>query len=191
MKESRVILASKSPRRKEILSDLGVEYDIEPADIDESKITAINPQTLVKKLAISKAECVYASHPDNTVIGADTIVVYSGKVYGKPQDRQNAFDMISTLNNRWHTVYTGVCVVGKDCKVAFKVRSRVKFNKLTEEQIYAYIDECKPYDKAGAYGIQDARIVEKYKGSYTNIVGLPKEKLAKVLRQVGVTNGNN
>lgn len=186
-----IILASASPRRKEILSDLGVKYNVHPADIDEGKISASTPKTLVKKLAVSKAECVLADYKDSIVIGADTIVVYRGKVYGKPHDRQNAFDMISTLNGRWHTVYTGVCVVSNERKIAFKVRSRVKFNKLTEEQIYAYIDECEPYDKAGAYGIQDARIVEKYKGSYTNIVGFPKEKLAKVLKQVGVTNGNN
>lgn len=188
---SDLILASASPRRKEILSDIGLTYAIKPADIDESGIDAPCPRLLVKRLAIAKASHVASSNASSTVIGADTIVVYHGKVFGKPRDRQDAYDMIATLNGKWHVVYTGVCVACGGKYRSFVVRSRVKFNNLTKEQIYAYIDDCKPYDKAGAYGIQDARIVEKYKGSYTNIVGLPKEKLAKVLRQVGVSNGNN
>lgn len=186
-----MILASASPRRKEILCEIGAEFEIVPADIDESGVKAHCSRVLAKRLAKSKARHVANSHAGKTVIGADTIVVYRGVVYGKPQDRQNAFDMLSKLNGKWHVVYTGVCVVCGKKEMCFAVRSRVKFNTLLKEQIYAYIDDCKPYDKAGAYGIQDKRIVEKYQGSYTNIVGLPKEKLAKVLKRVGVTNGND
>ncbi len=188
---NQVILASSSPRRKEILDEMGVKYEVIPADIDESEIKSSFPFLLVKKLAVAKAEHVAIGHRLSTVIAADTIVVLGGKVYGKPHDRARAFDMIKSLNGRTHTVYTGVCVTCEGKKRAFCSKSRVTFKSLTDEQIYAYIDECKPFDKAGAYGIQDKRIVQKYSGSYSNIMGLPKEKLGDVLAEVGVINGYN
>ena len=188
---NNVILASSSPRRKEILADMGVKYEVIPADIDESEIKSRFPFLLVKKLAKAKAEHIAKEHRSGTVIAADTIVVLDGKVYGKPHDRARAFDMIKKLNGRTHTVYTGVCVTYEDKQVVTCVKSLVTFKTLTDEQIYAYIDDCKPFDKAGAYGIQDKRIVEKYNGSYSNIMGLPKEKLGDILVRVGVINGNN
>lgn len=189
MKSGDIILASASPRRREILSDMGISFEVRAQDIDESSITAPRASLLAKRLASAKAGSVNAG--ECTIIGADTIVVYRGKRYGKPQGREGAFEMLSALNGKWHYVYTGVCVRTKDKSISFCVRSRVKLKRLSNEQIYAYIDDCRPYDKAGAYGIQDKRIVQKYKGSYTNIVGLPKEKLARVLKRVGVTNGSN
>lgn len=186
-----VILASSSPRRKEILSDMGVKYEVIPADIDESEIKSRFPFLLVRKLAVAKAEHIAKEHRSDTVIAADTIVVLDGKVYGKPHDRERAFDMIKRLNGRTHIVYTGVCVTCEGKKIVFCDKSLVTFKSLFDEQIYDYIDDCKPFDKAGAYGIQDKRIVEKYSGSYSNIMGLPKEKLADTLVRVGVINGNN
>lgn len=186
-----VILASSSPRRKEILDEMGVKYEVIPANIDESEIKSRFPFLLVEKLAKAKAEHIACEHRSDTVIAADTIVVLDGKVYGKPHDRARAFEMIKSLNGRTHVVYTGVCVMGEGKKVVACVKSLVTFKTLTDEQIYAYIDDCKPFDKAGAYGIQDKRIVKKYSGSYSNIMGLPKEKLGDILVRVGVINGNN
>lgn len=188
---NNVILASSSPRRKEILADMGVKYEVIPANIDESEIKSRFPFLLVEKLAKAKAEHIACEHRSDTVIAADTIVVLDGKVYGKPHDRARAFEMIKSLNGRTHVVYTGVCVTCKGKKVVACVKSLVTFKTLTDEQIYAYIDDCKPFDKAGAYGIQDKRIVKKYSGSYSNIMGLPKEKLGDILVRVGVINGNN
>ncbi len=183
---SRLILASKSPRREEILRDMGYEFDIIPSSVDESKITKRRASSLVKALASAKAQDVYTQCKDSIVIGADTIVVRQGKVYGKPSSRDNATKMLSSLNNKWHKVQTGVCVV-KDGKIkSFVVTSFVRFKNLTDEDIARYVDECNPLDKAGAYGIQDRQIVQKYVGSYQNIVGLPKEKLARVLARLGV-----
>ncbi len=188
---NNVILASSSPRRMEILADMGVKYEVIPANIDESEIKSRFPFLLVEKLAKAKAEHIACEHRSDTVIAADTIVVLDGKVYGKPHDRARAFDMIKKLNGCTHVVYTGVCVMCEGKKVVACVKSLVTFKTLTDEQIYAYIDDCKPFDKAGAYGIQDKRIVKKYSGSYSNIMGLPKEKLGDILVRVGVINGNN
>lgn len=188
---NNVILASSSPRRMEILADMGVKYEVIPANIDESEIKSRFPFLLVEKLAKAKAEHIACEHRSDTVIAADTIVVLDGKVYGKPHDRARAFEMIKSLNGRTHIVYTGVCVTCKGQKKVFCVKSLVTFKRLTDEQIYAYIDDCKPFDKAGAYGIQDKRIVKKYSGSYSNMMGLPKEKLGDILVRVGVINGNN
>ena len=184
-----VVLASASPRRKDILHDMGLDFQILPSCVDESKIKAILPCNLVVRLAKAKADDVAERMQDVSVISADTIVARGMRVYGKPKDEQDAVRMIKSLNGKWHTVYTGVCVRCKDKEKTFFVASKVKFKNLTQDEITAYVRECKPLDKAGAYGIQDHRIVEKYKGSYTNIVGLPEEKLAEVLRQVGVING--
>lgn len=181
-----VILASASPRRKDILTDMGLSFQIIPSDIDESKIKAVLPFNLVKKLAKAKAEDILKREQGATVISADTIVAKGLKTYGKPRDEGNAIEMINELNGKYHSVYTGVCVACGDKKIVFCVASRVKFKDLSLEQIQDYVRECKPLDKAGAYGIQDDKVVEKYKGSYTNIVGLPKEKLAEVLKRVGV-----
>lgn len=182
----RIILASASPRRKDILTDMGLKFDIIPSDVDESEIKAFLPCNLVKKLARAKAQDVLKGANDALIISADTIVAKGRKVYGKPIDEQDAVSMIEELNGKWHSVYTGVCVAIDGKTRVFCVQSYVKFKQLTCTQIEEYVKVCKPLDKAGAYGIQDDKVVEKYKGSYTNVVGLPKEKLAEVLKRVGV-----
>lgn len=199
----RIILASASPRRREILDLMGIEFEVKPSDADESAISAPRPSALVKKLSALKVRTVSAviasdatcqatsSATDGTiVIGADTVVVYRNKVYGKPHTCENAEKMLATLCGRWHTVYTGVCVICGKKEFCFAVKSKVKLKAMSADEIKEYVRDTRPLDKAGAYGIQDGLLVEKYKGSYTNIVGLPKEKLASVLAKVGVNNVN-
>ncbi len=186
MQKIRVVLASASPRRKDILEGMGVDFDVLVSDVDESKINSKYATKLVRRLAKAKALDVYKRCEGALVIGADTIVVRRGVVYGKPNSREHAIEMIKSLNGRWHKVYTGVCVVDNKGINTFMVCSRVKFKDMTDGEIIRYVDECNPLDKAGAYGIQDRQIVEKYVGSYTNIVGLPSERLARVLESRGV-----
>ncbi|MBR4800776.1 MAG: septum formation protein Maf [Clostridia bacterium] len=186
-REPKFILASSSPRRKDILGAMGIEFDVVPADVDEALVVESNPKKLVKRLSLLKANAVKAN--DAVVIAADTIVVKGGKVYGKPLTDERAVQMIQELSGCWHTVYTGVTVEYLGKVKTFVEKSKVKFNRLSDSQIREYVDAYRPLDKAGAYGIQDETVVETYKGSYTNIVGLPKEKLSKILEKLGVYYG--
>lgn len=191
LQSKRVILASGSPRRKDILADMGVEFVVVPSSVDEDKIHSPFAQILVKKLARAKARDVFKSHKQDVVVAADTIVVKGARELGKPKNRQDAINVISRLSGKWHVVYTGVCVVSDGIEKVFCDASKVKFKHLSTKEIEDYVDTYKPFDKAGAYGIQDGVVVEKYIGSYSNILGLPKTKLAAVLAQVGVYDGNN
>lgn len=183
----RIILASASPRRSEILRSMGLVFEVAPAGVDEGAVSAKTPVRLVKRLSGLKADAIPADGA--TVIGADTVVVLGGEVLGKPQSEEDAVVMLRRLSGRWHSVYTGVTVRCGDKSVCFAVRSRVKIKPLTDGEILSYVGEESPLDKAGAYGIQDGRVVQKYSGSYTNIVGLPKERLARVLARAGVLDG--
>ena len=185
--KTRFILASHSPRRIEILRKMGIEFETAPADIDESKVHEQNPKKLVMRLSQAKANTV--DDKNAVVIGADTIVVKDGKIYGKPHTEEVANQMIKELRGAWHIVYTGVTVNHLGKTKTFVEKSKVKFKNLTDEQIADYVSKCKPLDKAGAYGIQDETVVDTYKGSYTNIVGLPREKLEKILERFGVYYG--
>ena len=189
MQSIKVLLASSSPRRREILLEMGVEFEVCPTDADESSVAENDPKKLVKALSRLKSAPASMAHPECVVIGADTIVVKGGKIYGKPLTEERAVCMLKELCGAWHTVYTGVTVAYLGKVKTFVVKSKVKFKDLTEEQIAEYVRIYKPLDKAGAYGIQDEEIVKKYKGSYSNIVGLPKEKLAKALKNYGVCYG--
>ena len=191
LQSKRVILASGSPRRKDILADMGVEFVVVPSSVDEDKIHSPFAQILVKKLARAKARDVFKSHKQDVVVAADTIVVKGARELGKPKNRQDAINVISRLSGKWQVVYTGVSVVSDGIEKVFCDASKVKFKHLSTKEIEDYVDTYKPFDKAGAYGIQDGVVVEKYIGSYSNILGLPKTKLAAVLAQVGVYDGNN
>lgn len=178
-----IVLASASPRRLELLSAVADDLTVIPADIDESRVRARSPRALVRELSRRKALAVAgrAECEGKTVIGADT-VVYLDKPYGKPRDRADAVRMISELGGRTHRVYTGVTVVRGDKIRTFSVMSEVTFRELTREEIERYVDGHRPYDKAGGYAIQEGEVVKEYRGSYTNIVGLPMERLGAVLR---------
>ncbi len=182
LQRADIVLASASPRRKELLESLGLKFDVIPADIDED-IHISRPATLVKELSARKAEGVKAE--DACVIGSDTVVYRRGKLYGKPHTERNAMAMLGELQGKWHTVYTGVTVLYEGKKYTFCVRSRVKFKRMSEADVARYVSEKKPLDKAGAYGIQDGEVVEGYRGSYSNIVGLPLERLTKIMERIG------
>ena len=183
----KFVLASASPRRKELLSGLVEEFEIVPSRANEDIDGKIPPNELVKKLARRKAEEV-ASRPENEgkiVIGSDTVVAFEGNVLGKPRDREDAFAMLTALSGKRHEVYTGVCFAcrkGDEWKIWTAVdETAVYFERLTSEAVTAYIDSGSPMDKAGAYGIQDGGLVKKIEGSYTNVVGFPIELVKKML----------
>ena len=180
-----IVLASASPRRLELLSAVADDITVEPSDVDESAVRARSPRALVRELSRLKALSV-AERGENrgkVVIGADT-VVYLDKLYGKPRDRADALKMLGELNGRTHAVYTGVTVIARGEVRTFSVRSEVTFRDMSEEEIADYVDTHHPYDKAGGYAIQEGVVVRAYKGSLTNIIGLPTEKLVKVLKEV-------
>ena len=180
------ILASASPRRKELLGELIKEFEILPADCDED-VEADYPETLVKALAEKKAVCVAGLEQakNKAVLGADTVVALGNEVLGKPKDEADAMRMLRALSGRAHEVYTGVCVIlptGE--RIVDSACTRVYFNRLTDEAIQAYIATGSPMDKAGAYGIQDGGLVARIEGSYSNVVGLPQELLQAILTKL-------
>lgn len=180
-----IVLASASPRRLELLSAVADDITVEPSDVDESAVRARSPRALVRELSRLKALSVAAraENRGKVAIGADT-VVYLDKLYGKPRDRADAIRMLTELNGREHSVFTGVTVVRDGWTRTFSVRSAVKFRNMTAHEIEEYVDGHRPYDKAGAYAVQEGVVVGSYRGSLTNIIGLPMEKLVKVLKEV-------
>ena len=189
------ILASASPRRKELLAGLIDKFDIIPSLAEENMEGDLTPEALVKALAELKAKEV-ALRPENAgkmVIGSDTVVAFDGKVLGKPKDEADAFRMLKMLSGKAHAVYTGVCFAcqGMDGYRA-DVRAEktdVYFEELTDEWIMEYIRGGSPMDKAGAYGIQDGGLVQKIEGSYTNVVGFPVELVQEMMKDIGGNNG--
>jgi septum formation protein len=184
-----VILASASPRRRQLLEQVGLCFAIQASAVAEEAKPGLLPAEFAKSLAIDKASAVAAAADSQAiVIGADTIVVYKGEVFGKPKNRDQAKSMLNTLAGQQHQVITGVAVavggeVFSDCAV-----THVTFRDLTEAEIDAYIETAEWVDKAGAYGIQGmgALLVERIEGCYTNVVGLPLLTLSRLLSRVGV-----
>lgn len=188
------ILASASPRRKELLAEILPEFEIIPSLADETVTETLSPKQLVEVLATRKAFEV-AIRPENEgkfVLGADTVVAYGKEVLGKPKDGADAFRMLKLLSGEKHTVYTGVCILTcKDGKVGYKTKTAktdVYFNELSNEWLWMYIRGGSPMDKAGAYGIQDGGLVKKIKGSYSNVVGLPVELCTKMIKKLNSRN---
>lgn len=186
----RYILASKSPRRQELLARTGFEFEVIPSDMEEI-ITKEVPSDVVMELAAQKAKHVYDSLSDKenvTVIGADTIVVYRDEILGKPADKQEAYDMLSMLADRTHQVYTGVSlIVNKDGATNVKTffeKTDVTFYPVYKEDLRRYVESGDPLDKAGAYGIQgDFSIhIKEIHGDYNNVVGLPIGRLYQELK---------
>lgn len=179
-----VVLASASPRRKDLLAEICDDMTVLPSDVDESAVVKPTPRALVKALSALKAEWAAARKDcvGKTVIGADT-VVYLRKTYGKPRDFDDAVAMLTELSGKEHYVYTGVTVIRGGVKKTFSVRSAVTLKKMTREEIREYVVQYAPYDKAGAYAVQEGVLVQTYRGSYTNIVGLPLERLSEILRK--------
>lgn len=183
----KIVLASNSPRRKEILDNIGVQYEVIPSGIDEIVRGAENPEEVVMALALEKALDVVRNTPEDTiVIAADTVVVIDGIILGKPSDRRDAERMLSLLSGREHRVMTGFSLTSKNGPTIVDFESTdVRFNTLSKEVISNYIDTNEPMDKAGAYAIQGhgALLVSRISGDYFNIVGLPVNTLNRQLEQ--------
>ena len=183
----KLILASASPRRREILSGLTPAFEVVPSAGEERADLSLPPREIVISLARQKAEEVFTRFPGAAVLGADTIVYFRGKVLGKPKDAEDAKRTLRMLSGRTHSVFTGYCILCSDRCVAGACETEVEFNELSEAFIEEYVAGGSPMDKAGSYGIQDdARLVRAYRGSYTNIVGLPEEAVGAELRKLGI-----
>jgi septum formation protein len=184
----RVVLASQSPRRRQLLDLIGIPHEIKPANIDESPRPREAPRRHAERLAREKASAIATRDPDLITIGADTVVVINRKVLGKPTDAADAAWMLGMLSGREHTVITAIAVAR-----GHKIRSaieevKVKFRRLRDDEIEAYVATGEPMDKAGAYGIQGygATIVERIDGDYFAVMGLSLVRLTALLRDVGV-----
>lgn len=177
-----IILASDSPRRRELLATLVGEFHVEPSRVDEH-VRYKAPWRMVEAIAEKKCDAVAGRHPEDVVIGADTVVVFGGKVLGKPKDDAHAVEMLRALAGKKHTVYTGVCVSDRGVKTVWHEVSHVYMQKMSDEFIARYVAGGSPLDKAGAYGVQDEGTVERYDGEYANIMGLPLVRLAELLRE--------
>lgn len=187
---TKLVLASNSPRRKKIMYDLGLDFEIIPSNYDEKLKTNIFSYELIEDLATQKAlDVVKRVDNDKIVIGADTVVVLHNKILGKPHTKENAFKMLKELSGETHSVVTSVCGINTKTNRAalISTTSYVRFNKLTDEMIQYYIDTFSPLDKAGSYGIQELppNYIDKYEGSFENIVGLDPEAVKKVITQLG------
>lgn len=189
LKKYKVILASNSPRRKELLAGLGVDYEVRTLpDVDESYPDTLQGADIPLYISKEKADAYQAMiQPDELMITADTIVWLDGKVLGKPEDREDALQMLREMSGRTHEVFTGVCITTTKWQRSFTAQTEVRFSVLSEEEIAFYVDKFQPMDKAGAYGVQEwigFIGVENISGSYYNIMGLPVQKLYRELLKV-------
>lgn len=184
----RFVLASQSPRRRDLLNLIKIPHAVRPADIDETPLPGEGPLDCVERLARIKGRTVAALEPDAVVISADTVVVIDGHILNKPVDRADAHAMLSRLSGREHVVHTAVCVIRDGTEVAAVETVGVHFRPLTSEEIDAYIATGEPMDKAGAYGIQGygATIVDRVEGDFFAVMGLPLVRLTRLLSAVGV-----
>lgn len=180
----KLVLASKSPRRKEILSMTGVEFDIRVSDADESYDSSISLFDVPSSLAKRKAEAVEIGD-DEIIIGSDTVVIYDGKLLGKPKDDNEAIEMLKMLSGTEHYVVSGIAIRARNKIVADSVTTIVKMRNLDIKEIISYVESDHPTDKAGAYGIQDkaGAFVEKIDGDFYNVVGLPLCRLCEILKK--------
>lgn len=181
----QLILASGSPRRKELLALVTPDFTVKVSDVDESAITAPTPAELAKALARAKCLAVAETEPKTLVLGSDTVVEFEGEVFGKPKNRQDAQRMLQALSGKRHYVHTGVCMAQGDHIENFVVSSAVDFFPIEEADLQGYIDTKEPYDKAGGYAIQGHAAVwcKGIEGCYYNIMGLPVSQVAQALKK--------
>ena len=181
-----IILASKSPRRQELMKLMGLDFTIELKEVDESYPEGLSPAEIAVHISKEKAKA-FNTNANQILITADTIVALDGEILGKPIDKVHAEEMLRKLSGRKHEVYTGVTLVTNNRIISFYDLSEVCCKEVTNEEIDFYIDNYKPYDKAGSYGVQDwwgLVVVKRIHGSYTNVMGLPTEKLHKALSEL-------
>ena len=187
---AHIILASSSPRRRELLLQLGLDFDIFSPDIDETVNAEEDVACYVERLACDKAAAVFEKFPDAVIIAADTSLGIDRKILGKPESKQHAFEMWKLISGRKHHVFTGVCVRTKQEKLSIVVCTEVEFQVLSLNDMESYWDTGEPIGKAGGYAIQGiaARYIPNIIGSYTNVVGLPLHETAQLLQTVKVLN---
>jgi septum formation protein len=184
-----LMLASASPRRRELLAAAGIPFAVDPADIPETPLAGESGKVCATRLASEKARAVFRRHPEDFVLGADTVVVIDGEILGKPRDTADAARMLRKLSGKTHEVTTGVCLLGSQNGSAVEdIRSEttaVSMVELSEEEIHDYIATGEPMDKAGAYAIQGraSRWIPKIEGDYCNVVGLPVALVWKMLKE--------
>ena len=191
-KMKKIILASSSPRRKKLLEQLGIPFEIIPSQLEEILDPQLSPRQQVESLALQKATAVAQNIIDEAIIiGADTTVLLKNEFIGKPNDKHDAKRMLKKLSGKAHTVITGFVLLDKQSgrTIVKSVETTVWFKKLTPDEIHNYLETGEPLDKAGAYGINElgSLLIEKIEGDYTNVVGLPLFTFAKELKKLGVT----
>ena len=181
-----LILASASPRRAELLRNAGIAFKVEPAHVPEQALPDEQPLVYAQRLARDKARAVFARHPDDVVLGADTIVVADEHLLEKPRDDADAARMLRLLSGRTHQVITGVCLIALNFEQVEAETTEVRFSPLTDAEIGAYVATREPRDKAGAYAIQGvaSRWVERIDGCYFNVVGLPVPRVYRMMRKL-------
>ena len=179
-----IVLASASPRRRDLLSQLVSEFEVVVSEVDEDMLTTSDPRQTAESLAVAKAQAVQALRPESVVIGADTVVALGDVQLAKPVDAGDAIRMLTMLSGRTHVVLTGCCVASPVRVESFVEETMVSFRPLSNEEIEEYVATGEPMDKAGAYAIQGGAFsfVEATQGSKSNVIGLPLERLEKVLR---------
>ncbi len=180
-----LILASKSPRRKQLLEEAGFQFEVKTIPFEEVFSDEMSTEKVAEYLAVEKNKVHRSAFPDSTIITADTVVVFTDQVLGKPKDAKEAFKTLKILSGKIHQVYSGVCISNPDKQRSFSCLTEVKFKELSENEINFYIDNFKPFDKAGSYGIQEwigLIGVEWIKGSFYNVMGLPIDEVYGVLR---------
>ena len=187
MLKKKLILASKSPRRLELLKQITSDFEVVPSSVEEELDYGYRPEDNARMLARAKAEDVARQYPECWVIGADTLVTLHQEILGKPEDVADAQRMLRRLSGKEHRVATGICVVGPEKTLDKSITSKVRFKSLTDEEILNYIQTGEPMDKAGAYAIQGegSFMIRDYSGSKTNIIGLPIDELKTLLQKTG------
>jgi septum formation protein len=185
--EQRLLLASGSPRRKELLQNMNLSFEVIVSDIEETIDETFSPEELVQSLSYQKASSIAQNHPEAFVIGADTVVLLGNQVLGKPTNKENALQMLLKLSGREHYVLTGVTIIKDKQMVSFYEKTLIEFWSLTHDEIWNYIQSGEPMDKAGAYGIQGlgAYLVKRMNGDYYTVVGLPVARLMRELQKLG------
>ena len=185
-----IILASASPRRRELLEKIGLRFKVEPSNYEEDIHSRLEPHKLAQKVSLEKAEAVASKHKNTIVIAADTFVVFGGQILGKPHTEKEAREMLEAISGKSHSVITGFSIIDtcKNKALSKSVETKIYIRRLTSAEIDAYVKSKEPLDKAGAYAIQGlgAVFVEKIEGDYFNVIGLPLSALTEALKEFGI-----
>jgi len=185
-----IILASASPRRKELLEKIGLRFEVEPSNYEEDMLSALEPHELAQKISLEKAKVVASKHKNAIVIAADTFTIFGGQILGKPHTEKEARKMLETISGKSHSVITGFSIIdtGTSKTLSKSVETKIYIRKLTLAEVDAYVKSKEPLDKAGAYAIQGlgSVFVEKIEGDYFNVIGLPLSAFTEALKEFGI-----